>query len=164
MRRLLLASGLACLISHGVRAQQPEGKPAEKEANPSQNQPAPSQSASAEHLRTFHTMQIQTGTWLAKPEMCEGALQKHPEFDFWELSLVRGGGAEVVVKIDHQPGWFYYQYSMVHTGTRVVLASGNVSAWDGKVACDKVADKIIERIKQVRPLPGKEEKKKKGMS
>jgi hypothetical protein len=96
--------------------------------------------------------------------MCEGALQKHPEFDFWELSLVRGGGAEVVIKIDHQPGWFYYQYSMVHTGTRVVLASGNVSAWDGKVACDKVADKIIERIKQARPLPGKEDKKKKGMS
>jgi hypothetical protein len=27
------------------------------------------------------------------------------------------------------------------------------------VACDKVADKIIERIKQARPLPGKEDKK-----
>ena len=102
-----------------------------------------------------------TGTWLAKPEMCEGALQKHREFDDWELSILRARGADVLVKIDHQPGWFYYQYSMVHGASGLVLASGNVSAWDGPAACGKVAGLIIERTKRVRPLPEKEDKKKK---
>jgi trehalose utilization protein len=50
---------------------------------------------------------------------------------------------------------------MVHTPSRLVLASGNVTAWDGKVACNMVADRIVERIKKVRPLPEKDEKKKK---
>jgi len=93
--------------------------------------------------------------------MCEGALQKHREFDAWELSIVRDAGAEVVIKIDHQPGWFYYQYSMVHSATGIVLASGNVTAWDGKVACEKVGDILIDRVKRVRPLPESDDKGKK---
>ncbi len=156
MRRLLLVGGLVLLLSHGTQAQNLAGKLADGRTSSSQSRPS-----SADLLRTFRTIQIVTGTWLAKPEMYEGALQKHREFDEWELSLVRGGGAEVVVKIDHQPGWFYYQYSMVHTPSRLVLASGNVTAWDGKVACNMVADRIVERIKKVRPLPEKDEKKKK---
>jgi len=107
-------------------------------------------------LRSFHTIQVQTGTWLAKPEMCEGELQKRPEFDAWELSIVRAARADVVLRIDHQPGWFYYQYSMVHTVSQTVLASGNVTAWDGPAACKNVAAKIIERIKRARPVPKNE--------
>ena len=160
MHRLLFVSGLLWLLSYTVPAQQLENKPADAEAAPAQSQSAPNQLSSAEILRTFRTIQIQTGTWLAKPEMCEGALQKHREFDDWNLSLVRGGAA-VFVKIDHQPGWFYYQYSMVHAATGLVLASGNVSAWDGNVACGKIADRIIERIKRARPLPEKDDNKSK---
>jgi len=157
MQRLLFVSTLIWLLSHNT-AQQPQGKPAEPEVAPAQTQAAPGQLTPAEILRTFRTIQIETGTWLAKPEMCEGALQKHEEFDDWNLSLVRRGAA-VIVKIDHQPGWFYYQYSMVHPATGLVLLSGNVSAWDGNVACGRVADRIIERIKRVRPLPEKNDAK-----
>ncbi len=164
MKRFLLVSGLLCLLFQVAAAQQPQEKPPDKETAPSQNPSNSNQPSSAEILRSFRTIHIQTGTWLAKPEMCEGALQKHHEFDDWDLSLVRGGGAEVVVKIDHQPGWFYYQFSMVHMATSLVLASGNVTAWDGNEACKKVADKIIERIKRVRPLPDKDEKRKKEKS
>ena len=71
---------------------------------------------------------------------------------------MRAARADVVLKIDHQPGWFYYQYSMVDTARQVVLVSGNVTAWDGKVACNKVADIVIDKIKKVRPVPKNEPK------
>ena len=157
MHRQILMSGLVFLIALNGTAQQPQEKPAAKES------PAPSgtdenPSVATQLLRSFQTIRVETATWLAKPEMCEGALQKRREFEAWELSVVRAGRADVVVKVDHQPGWFYYQYSMVHTATQVVLASGNVTAWDGTAACNKVADEIIDRIKRARPLPKKEQK------
>ena len=101
-------------------------------------------------LRTFRTIYIQTSTWLSKPEMLAGELQKRREFDQWGLAIVNNISADVAVTIDHQPGWFYYTYSMVHTATGTVLASGTVTAWDGKKACGKVAEEIIKRIKRAR--------------
>jgi len=138
-------------------AQQPEEKAPRKESTATASS-ADSPSLATQLLRSLQTIRIETGTWLAKPEMCEGALQKHREFEAWELSIVRAARADVILKIDHQPGWFYYQYSMVHTASQVVLASGNVTAWDGKVACGKVADAVIDRIKRARPVPKAEPK------
>ena len=163
MHRPTLLCGLILVAASNAMAQQPEEKPPAKETPPP---PAPAENPSiaTQLLRSLQTIRIETGTWLAKPEMCEGALQKHREFDAWELSIVRAARADVIVKIDHQPGWFYYQYSMVHTASQTVLASGNVTAWDGKVACGKVADAVINRIKRARPVPKndpKDEKDKK---
>ncbi len=110
-------------------------------------------SGSAELLKTFHTIQVKTGTWLSKPEMVQGALQKHDEFDAWGLAIVTGPDADTVLTIDHQPGWFYYTYSLTHTATGTVLLAGKLDAWDGNVACKKIADELIKRIKKVRPLP-----------
>jgi len=114
-----------------------------------------------EIMKTFQTIQVQTGTWLAKPEMCEGKLQKKKEFEQWGLFFVRGRTADVVLKIDHQPGWFYYQYSFVHLRSGLVLSSGNVTAWDGLAACGQVADIIVDKLKKVRATPEAEEKRKK---
>jgi len=157
MFRLLRIFALLCLAASSVMAQQPDEKSRDKES-PSPSSPAENPSLSTQLLRSFQTIRVQTDTWLAKPEMCEGALQKRREFETWELSVVRAAHADVVVKIDHQPGWFYYQYSVVHTPSQTVLASGNVSAWDGTVACKKVADLLIDRIKRARPVPKKENK------
>lgn len=157
MRRAILSCGLVLLIASNGIAQQPEEKAPAKES-PTQNGPRENPSVTTQLLRSLQTIRVETGTWLAKPEMCEGALQKRHEFEAWELSIVRAARADVILKIDHQPGWFYYQYSMVHTASQVVLASGNVSAWDGKVACGKVADAVIDRIKRARPVPKREEK------
>lgn len=156
MPRLLLFVYLILLSSPFANAQQPEGIPPSKESDPPAGT-AGGTSRAAQLLRSYQTIRIETGTWLAKPEMCEGALQKHKEFDAWELAIVRAGRADVLIKIDHQPGWFYYQYSMVHTASQVVLASGNVAAWDGTVACNMVADAIIERTKRARPVPKHEQ-------
>jgi len=164
MIRLLGICIVLCFAEWSGKAQQAEEKPRDKESTaPSGSAGSPSVSTQA--LRSFQTIRVQTETWLAKPEMCEGALQKRREFEAWDLSIVRAAPADVILKIDHQPGWFYYQYSMVHTASQTVLASGNVTAWDGTVACKMVADLVIDRIKRARPVPkneGKDQKDKKG--
>jgi hypothetical protein len=116
---------------------------------------SPPASPIAELMNSFHTIYAETGTWLSKPEMLSGALMKHPEFDYWGMSVVRRTDADARLRIDHQPGWFYYTYSLTHQATGTVLASGKVTAWDGKVACDKIADELIKRIKKFRPGPAK---------
>lgn len=110
-------------------------------------------SSMAELMNSFHSIYVETGTWLSKPEMLQGQLMKHPEFEFWGLSITTNRDADVVLKIDHQPGWFYYTYGMTHRGTGTVLAAGKVTAWDGKVACKRVADEIVKRVAQFRPGP-----------
>ncbi len=104
----------------------------------------------AQILRTFRTIYIQTNTWLSKPEMLGGELQKRREFDEWGLALLNDNSADVVISMDHQPGWFYYTYRMVHQASGTVLATGTVTAWDGKTACGKIAGEIIKRIKRAR--------------
>jgi hypothetical protein len=155
---------LSCLLPCAAQEQQkpPGGDSGSSERNKESSSPV------SQALRTYQTVRIETGTWLAKPEMCEGALQKHREFDDWQLAIVRSRVADVLIKIDHQPGWFYYQYSMIHTPTQLVLMSGNVTAWDGNVACKMVAKAIIDRTKAVRQTPKHEpsepDKKKNGSS
>jgi hypothetical protein len=108
---------------------------------------------SADLLRTFKTIYVQSKTPLAKPQMLAGELQKNASFDAWGLSITSNPGADVVVEIDHQPGWFYYTYAMTHQSSSIVLAVGRVNAWDGKQASAKIAREIIKRIASVRNPP-----------
>lgn len=43
----------------------------------------PQSSSLAQLMSSFHSIYVETGTWLSKPEMLQGQLMKHPEFDFW---------------------------------------------------------------------------------
>ena len=114
---------------------------------------------SAEVLRTFKTIYVQSKTPLAKPQMLAGELQKSDDFDKWNLSItVEPASADVVLEIDHQPGWFYYTYRMTHQASGLVLAVGRVDAWDGKYASKSVAKEVLKRIAKARNP--KDEKKK----
>jgi hypothetical protein len=105
----------------------------------------------AEIMRTFKTIYVQSKTPLAKPQMLAGELQKSGDFDKWNFSItIEAATADVVIEIDHQPGWFYYTYSMTHQASGVVLAVGRVDAWDGKYASAKAAKEILKRIARVR--------------
>ena len=108
---------------------------------------------SADLLRTFKTIYVQSKTPLAKPQMLAGELQKNANFDPWGLSITNDPGADVVVEIDHQPGWFYYTYTMTHQSSRIVLAVGRVDAWDGKQASARIAREIMKRVVRVRNPP-----------
>ena len=108
---------------------------------------------SADLLRTFKTIYVQSKTPLAKPQILAGELQKNASFDAWGLSITSNPGADVVVEIDHQPGWFYYTYAMTHQSSSIVLAVGRVNAWDGKQASARIAREIMKRVARVRNPP-----------
>ena len=127
--------GIAAVCAAALlHAQTPESKP-----------------SSTEVLRTFKTIYVQSKTPLAKPELLGGELQKSNDFDNWGLSLTSSpSDADVVVEMDHQPGWFYYTYTMTHRTSGLVLAVGRVDAWDGKYASAKIARAIMKRCAVVR--------------
>ena len=108
---------------------------------------------SADLLRTFKTIYVQSKTPLAKPQMLAGELQKNANFDSWGLSITNDPGADVLVEIDHQPGRFYYTYTMTHQSSRIVLAVGRVDAWDGKQASARIAREIMKRVARFRSPP-----------
>jgi hypothetical protein len=109
---------------------------------------------SADILRTFKTIYVQSKTQLAKPQMLAGELQKSDDFDKWSLSITGDlASADVVIEIDHQPGWFYYTYTMTHPASGLVLCVGRVDAWDGKYASAQVAKAIMKRVAKLRNPP-----------
>jgi hypothetical protein len=113
-----------------------------------------SKTNSGDALRALKTLYIESRTPLAKPEMLAGELQKNENFDTWGLSITSDRpGADALVEIDHQPGWFYYTYKMTHQASGLVLAVGRVDAWDGKYASAKIAKEIMKRIGRVRNPP-----------
>ena len=115
---------------------------------------APKQNA-ADLLRTFKTIYVQSKAPLAKPEMLAGELQKNDNFDSWGFSITNNPAADVTIQIDHQPGWFYYTYTMTHQSSGIVLAVGRVDAWDGKYASSKIAKEIMKRVAGARNPPKK---------
>ena len=138
MRRgILLGVAISVCGAALLHSQSPETKP-----------------SSAEILRTFKTIYVQSKTPLAKPEMLAGELQKSSDFDAWGLSITSDpASTDVVVEMDHQPGWFYYTYTMTHRSSGLVLAVGRVDAWDGKYASAKIAKALIKRCAVVRKAP-----------
>src|SRR5205807_362961 len=121
---------------------------------------------SADIPRIFKTIYVESKTPLAKPQMLAGELQKDTNFDKWGLSIIRDpAAADVVFEIDHQPGWFYYTYSMTHRSSGLVLAVGRVNAWDGKYASARIAKEFMKRAAGVRdPTKEKNESREKSVS
>ena len=144
-----LRSAVLIVFSLGglISAQEQQSAPAPA------NQSTPSKQNSADLLRNFKTIYVRSKTPLAKPQMLAGELQKNQNFDAWDLSITNDPGADVVIEMDHQPGWFYYTYSMTHQSSGIVLAVGRVDAWDGKYASGKIAKDIMKRIGRVRAAP-----------
>ena len=136
-RGILLGVAISVCGAALLHAQSPEMKP-----------------SSAEILRTFKAIYVQSKTPLAKSEMLAGELQKSSDFDNWELSITSDpASADVMVEMDHQPGWFYYTYTMTHRASGLVLAVGRVDAWDGKYASAKIAKALMKRCAAVRKAP-----------
>ncbi len=112
-------------------------------------------------LRSFHTIYLNFKTGLIKPAVLAGRLQEHEEFDSWGLSIVNQPTADVIIEVDHQPGWFYYYYTMTHRESGLVLAAGKTTDLDGASASRKIADAVIKRIKRVRSAPESAQKENK---
>ena len=93
--------------------------------------------------------------------MMENALMKKPEFEKWELAIIKEyKNADIIISVEHQLFTFDYRFTMTDRQTNIVLATGKVTVWDGQIASRKFAQQIIVKLKELRePKPETEKKK-----
>ena len=77
-----------------------------------------------------------------------------PEFEKWKLAIVNDWNkrnvTDIDINVEHQLFTFDYRYTMTDRRTGIILATGEVTVWDGNVASDDFAKQIINKIKQLR--------------
>lgn len=83
-------------------------------------------------------------------------LIKHPDFRALKLKLVNDKRiADLIIQVDHPLGFWDFSFTVFDQKTSIVLASGNVIAWDSIRAAPALAKKIMEGLKstlvQVQP-------------
>ena len=103
-------------------------------------------------LRNAKVFYIYSSSELIKDKMLKNALLKMPEFEKWKLVIVEEAKlADIEINVEHDLFTFDYRYEMTDRRTRILLATGKVTVWDGKIASKKFAKTIIEKLK-----PGRE--------
>ena len=111
-------------------------------------------------LRNARIFYVSSESQLISVKMMENALMKKPEFEKWKLALIQQEkNADIIINVEHQLFTFDYRYTMIDRQTSLVLASGKVTVWDGKIASKKFADKIIAKLKQLRTADEKPDPK-----
>jgi len=103
-------------------------------------------------LRNAKFIYIYGSSDFINEQMMENALMKLPEFDKWKLLIVKDPKlADLMINVDHDLFTWNYRYSVTDKRTNILLASGKVTAWDGRVASGKFAKEIIDKLS-----PGRE--------
>ena len=106
---------------------------------------------SKEILRNARIFYIYSYSVLVSEKMMENALMKKPEFEKWKLAIVKESKiADVIINVEHDLFTFDYRFTMSDRRTSIVLASGKVTVWDGKIASNKFAKIIIAKLKELK--------------
>jgi len=151
---LIVGCCLLVVAISGAQSNEATQRPvAQNQAVQNRAEPNAVKQSPADLLRHFTTICVRSRTWLVKPEFVSSQLQKQKKFDEWDLAVSNSSDADVLVEVDHQPGWFYYTYTMTHQASGIVLDSGKVTALDGKLASTQIGNKIIKQIARYRELP-----------
>lgn len=102
-------------------------------------------------LRDARIFYIRSESELISVKMMENALMKKPEFEKWELAIIKEyKNADIIISVEHQLFTFDYRFTMTDRQTNIVLATGKVTVWDGQIASRKFAEKIIAKLKTLR--------------
>lgn len=104
-----------------------------------------------EILRNAKIFYIYSDSVLISEKMMINALMKKPEFEKWNLAIVKDSKlADVLINVEHQLFTWDYRFTMSDRKTSIVLASGKVTVWDGKIASGKFAKMIIAKLKELK--------------
>jgi hypothetical protein len=105
-------------------------------------------------LTKARTFFIDTNTKFFEPELLQNSLRNRPEPGAWQLVVIDGydkrNVADVLVMIDRPLFTYTYTYKVTHRATGIVLVAGKITAFDGNAAAPKLAEKIIEEIRNAR--------------
>ena len=113
-------------------------------------------------LRSAKFLYIYSNSDLINDKMMENALMKMSEFEKWKLLIVQDSKlSDIDINVEHDLFTWDYRYSMTDHRTKILLASGKVTVWDGRTASGKFAKQIIEKLRPGREAPKPAEDKKK---
>lgn len=105
-------------------------------------------------LSRARTVFVSSGTDFFEPIQLQNALRQRAELDTWQMAIVEGWSnrevADVLVEIDRPLFTYTFTYQITDRETGIVLATGEVTAFDGNSAAPKLAGKIIEELKKAR--------------
>ena len=62
----------------------------------------------------------------------------------------KGNIADIHIDIDRPLFTYTFTYKVTHRSTGIILATGKVTAFDGNAAAPKLADRIIEEIRNAK--------------
>lgn len=107
-----------------------------------------------EMMRNAKIVYISSNSELISDKMLENALIANSDFTRWKMVIVNGWDkiklADLEISLEHQLFTFDYRYTMTDRRTGIVLASEKVTAWDGKIASDQFAKKIVKKLKDLK--------------
>ncbi|MDQ3908308.1 MAG: S1C family serine protease [Acidobacteriota bacterium] len=102
-------------------------------------------------LLASKTLYVRSVTNFFKPEQLVNELNKRAEIGAWGLACVEDQRvADLVLTIDHVVFTYKFTFTIVHQRTGVVVASGSRIIWDGNLGAPEMAERVVEKLKDVR--------------
>ncbi|MFL6211213.1 MAG: S1C family serine protease [Pyrinomonadaceae bacterium] len=102
-------------------------------------------------LLAAKTIYVTSRTTFFKPDQLINELKKKAELDAWGLSFVDDAQvADLILSIDHVVFTWKFTFTLTHQRTGVVVATGSRIIWDGNLGAPYMADRVIEKLTQVR--------------
>jgi hypothetical protein len=102
-------------------------------------------------MRSARTISVRSMTIYLEAEQLESELRKRPEFRALELVIVKDEEkADIRIDINRAEFSFNYAFSATSPQTKVVVASGKVTAWNGDFAAPRIAKDFLKQLQAVR--------------
>ena len=105
-------------------------------------------------LGRARTLFISSDTKFFEEVQLQNALRKHAEMDPLQLAIIDGWAkrdlADIFIEIDRPLFTYTFTYQMLDRATGIILATGEVTAFDSNEAAPLLAEKIIQEIRNAR--------------
>ena len=105
-------------------------------------------------LRRAKTVYVRSGTSYFESVELQNELLKRDEFDEWGMAIVdgweKGKLADITIEVDRPLFTFTFTYKITDRANDIVLASGEITAFDGNIAAPVLSKRIVKDIKKAR--------------
>ncbi len=105
-------------------------------------------------LRRAKTVYVRSGTSYFEPVQLQNELLKRDEFDEWGLAILdgwdKGKNADITIEVDRPLFTFTFTYKITDRANGILLASGEITAFDGNIAAPLLSKRIVKDIKKAR--------------
>lgn len=115
------------------------------------NRPVSVTADPASIMRSARTISVRSMTVYLEAEELESELRKRPEFKSLELVIVKDEQlADIRIDINRAEFSFNYVFSALNPQTKIVVASGKVTAWNGGFAAPEIAKDFLKQLQAAR--------------